>query len=86
MGPDTTQQTSNPVAASVDGAAIQPAKTLPTPVEFLSQINLGQYESTLAELGATRVDDYKDFADEDLRQAGMKPLEVKRFMRVAAEL
>jgi|EP01043_Picozoa_sp_COSAG02_P082548 hypothetical protein len=70
-------QTSNPLGADAGSGATQASN----PAEFLSRINLGQYESKLAELGATEVDHFIDLQAEDLQETGMKQLEVKRFLR-----
>ena len=70
-------QTSNPLGADAGSGAMEAA----SPVEFLSRINLQQYESKLAELGATEVEHFIDFKAEDLQETGMKPLEIKRFLR-----
>jgi hypothetical protein len=53
--------------------------------QALSANNLSQYEAGLRDLGVTSPSDVQDLVEADCLAIGMKPLEVKRLLRIAGQ-
>ena len=56
-----------------------------TSIAFLESVNLAKYHAALAEAGASESSDFVDLDETDLREVGMKPVEIKRFIRTVGE-
>ena len=68
-----------PSTASASSAA---ALIADTDVQaFLRQSKLGSYEQGLRDLGVHEMDDLRDLDDDDLVEAGLKKVDIKRFKR-----
>ncbi len=77
-----SQESAVGVVNPIGGASEAPhLATLP---DFLANLDLAQYAPVLEDLGVTEVAHVVDVAAEDL-QGIMKPLEARRFLRVAGE-
>ena len=48
---------------------------------FLRQARLSSHEQALYELGVSEMADLRELSDDDLLEAGLKKLEIKRFKR-----
>ena len=49
--------------------------------EWLGAIDLSEYEDKLKEIGASKIDHLHDIEEQDLRDIGMRPLEIRRFQK-----
>ena len=49
--------------------------------EWLGAIDLSEYEDKLNEIGASKIDHLHDIEEQDLRDIGMRPLEIRRFQK-----
>lgn len=87
----TTVTTPNPASQSseLDLATPDAALTSAPPLGAalglsgaLAQVNLSQFEPALRELGVATCTDIADLEGSDCIEIGMKPLEVKRLMRL----
>ena len=70
--------------------AATPAPVLPLGPQSLTHVlaggNLSHHEAALRELGCAEPADLKDLEEADLMELGMKPIELKRLVRIAKAL
>ncbi len=80
------QQVQQALVSVYEPPTISVAKAPATITEFLHKIRLTEFEAPLFELGASSIEDLADLTETDVQELGLKPLEVKRFMRAISEL
>ena len=76
-------------AAYVPSAPDKPNMGNRQPVDLsqaLSASHLSQYEDGLRSLGVTSPSDLQDLEEADCLEIGMKPLEVKRLLRIPGQM